>query len=33
MGGATFLAEISSHCLDPRSHGSCRIHVIKQVSS
>ncbi|TFC82453.1 ATP-dependent helicase [Cryobacterium cheniae] len=33
MGGATFLAEISSHCLDPRAHGSCRIHVIKQVSS
>jgi RecB family exonuclease len=33
MGGATFIAEISSHCLDPRSHGSCRIHVIKQVSS
>jgi len=33
MGGATFLAEISSHCLDPRSHGSCRIHVIKQVSA
>ncbi|KFF59319.1 ATP-dependent DNA helicase, partial [Cryobacterium sp. MLB-32] len=33
MGGATFLAEISSHCLDPRSHGSCRIHVIKQVST
>ena len=33
MGGATFIAEITSHCLDPRSHGSCRIHVIKQVSS
>ncbi len=33
MGAATFVAEISSHCLDPRSHGSCRIHVIKQVSS
>ncbi|TFD82773.1 ATP-dependent helicase [Cryobacterium fucosi] len=33
MGGATFVAEISTHCLDPRSHGSCRIHVIKQVSS
>ena len=33
MGAATFIAEISSHCLDPRSHGSCRIHVIKQVST
>jgi len=33
MGAATFIAEITSHCLDPRSHGSCRIHVIKQVSS
>jgi RecB family exonuclease len=33
MGGATFIAEITSHCLDPREHGSCRIHVIKQVSS
>ncbi|MDH6236177.1 ATP-dependent DNA helicase [Cryobacterium sp. CG_9.6] len=33
MGAATFLAEISSHCLDPRSFGSCRIHVIKQVST
>jgi len=33
MGGATFLAEITSHCLDPRNHGSCRIHIIKQVSS
>jgi superfamily I DNA/RNA helicase/RecB family exonuclease len=33
MGAATFVAEISSHCLDPRSHGSCRIHVVKQVSS
>ncbi|MBG6212989.1 superfamily I DNA/RNA helicase/RecB family exonuclease [Cryobacterium sp. CAN_C3] len=33
MGGATFIAEITSHCLDPRSHGFCRIHVIKQVSS
>jgi len=33
MGGGTFIAEITSHCLDPRSHGSCSIHVIKQVSS
>jgi superfamily I DNA/RNA helicase/RecB family exonuclease len=33
MGGATFVAEIADHCLDPRSFGSCRIHVIKQVSS
>ncbi|MET0954917.1 MAG: PD-(D/E)XK nuclease family protein [Cryobacterium sp.] len=33
MGGATFVAEIADHCLNPRSYGSCRIHVIKQVSS
>ncbi|TFD67017.1 ATP-dependent DNA helicase [Cryobacterium sp. Hb1] len=33
MGGSTFIAEITAHCLDPRSHGSCRIHIIKQVSS
>ncbi|MGO4692185.1 ATP-dependent helicase [Glaciibacter sp. 2TAF33] len=33
MGGAVFLAEIADHCLDPWSFGSCRIHVIKQVSS
>jgi superfamily I DNA/RNA helicase/RecB family exonuclease len=33
MGAATFVAEIADHCLDPRSYGSCRIHVIKQVSS
>ncbi|WP_241992424.1 ATP-dependent helicase [Cryobacterium lactosi] len=33
MGGATFVAEIAEHCLNPRSFGSCRIHVIKQVSS
>jgi superfamily I DNA/RNA helicase/RecB family exonuclease len=33
MGAATFVAEIADHCLDPRSFGSCRIHVIKQVSS
>ncbi|TFD50566.1 ATP-dependent helicase [Cryobacterium frigoriphilum] len=33
MGGAVFQAEIASHCLDPRSFGACRIHIIKQVSS
>lgn len=33
MGGSVFLAEIADHCLDPYSFGSCRIHVIKQVSS
>ncbi len=33
MGGSVFLAEIADHCLDPWSFGSCRIHVIKQVSS
>lgn len=33
MGGAVFHAEIANHCLDPRSFGACRIHIIKQVSS
>ncbi|MEB0203323.1 PD-(D/E)XK nuclease family protein [Cryobacterium sp. 5I3] len=33
MGGATFVAELATHCLDPRSHGACRIHIIGQVSS
>ncbi|WP_022886217.1 ATP-dependent helicase [Glaciibacter superstes] len=33
MGGSTFIAEIADHCLDPWSFGSCRIHVIRQVSS
>lgn len=33
MGGAVFVAEITSHCLDPWSFGSCRLHIIKQVSS
>ncbi|MFT2815789.1 ATP-dependent helicase [Leifsonia sp. A12D58] len=33
MGDAVFLAEIANHCLDPWSFGSCRLHVVKQVSS
>ncbi|WP_233563764.1 ATP-dependent helicase [Cryobacterium tepidiphilum] len=33
MGGATFLARMDEHCLDPWSFGSCRIHIITQVSS
>jgi hypothetical protein len=33
MGGSVFQAEIATHCLDPRSFGACRIHIIKQVSS
>ena len=33
MGDAVFLAEIATHCLDPWSFGSCRLHVVKQVSS
>lgn len=33
MGASVFLAEIAEHCLDPWSFGSCRIHVIKQVSA
>jgi superfamily I DNA/RNA helicase/RecB family exonuclease len=33
MGGATFVAELATHCLDPRSHGACRIHIVGQVSS
>lgn len=33
MGGRTFVAELATHCLDPWSFGSCRLHIIKQVSS
>ncbi|MET0974995.1 MAG: ATP-dependent DNA helicase [Leifsonia sp.] len=33
MGGTTFVARIGSHCIDPWSHGSCRIHVVAQVSA
>ena len=33
MGGATFVAAIGSHCLDPYSFGTCRIHVVGQVCS
>jgi RecB family exonuclease len=33
MAAARFQARIGSHCLDPWSHGACRIHVIKAVSS
>jgi len=33
MGGAVFLARMDEHCLDPWSFGSCRIHIIKQVSA
>ncbi|MET1016607.1 MAG: ATP-dependent DNA helicase [Leifsonia flava] len=33
MGGTTFIAQIGSHCVDPYSHGSCRIHVVGAVSS
>ena len=33
MGDAVFVAEIANHCLDPWSFGSCRLHVVKQVSS
>ncbi|KQX08457.1 ATP-dependent DNA helicase [Leifsonia sp. Root1293] len=33
MGGTTFIAQIGSHCVDPYSHGSCRIHIVGSVSS
>ncbi|KQP02005.1 hypothetical protein ASF30_02775 [Leifsonia sp. Leaf264] len=33
MGGTTFIAQIGSHCVDPYSHGSCRIHVVGSVSA
>ena len=33
MAGPVFLARIGSHCLDPFSHGACRLHVVKAVTS
>jgi superfamily I DNA/RNA helicase/RecB family exonuclease len=33
MAAAHVEARIGSHCLDPWSHGACRIHVIRAVSS
>jgi superfamily I DNA/RNA helicase/RecB family exonuclease len=33
MAGNTFVARIGTHCLDSYSHGACRVHVIKAVSS
>lgn len=33
MAGAHVDAKIGSHCLDPWSHGACRIHVIRAVSA
>jgi hypothetical protein len=33
MAGARFDARLGSHCLDPWSHGACRIHVIRAVSA
>jgi superfamily I DNA/RNA helicase/RecB family exonuclease len=33
MAGASFDARLGSHCLDPWSHGACRIHVIRAVSA
>lgn len=33
MGGATFIAQIGSHCFDPFGFGNCRPHVIGQVSA
>jgi len=33
MAGAVFVAQVGSHCLDPWSFGSCRIHVVKAVSA
>lgn len=33
MAGVAFTAKLGSHCLDPWSHGACRIHVIRAVSA
>jgi superfamily I DNA/RNA helicase/RecB family exonuclease len=33
MAGRVFVAQIGTHCLDPWSFGSCRIHVIRAVSA
>ena len=33
MAGSHVEARIGSHCLDPWSHGACRIHVIRAVSA
>ncbi|SKA99285.1 Superfamily I DNA or RNA helicase [Agreia bicolorata] len=33
MAGSHVDARIGSHCLDPWSHGACRIHVIRAVSA
>jgi superfamily I DNA/RNA helicase/RecB family exonuclease len=33
MAGPVFLASIGSHCLDPFSHGACRLHVVRAVTS
>jgi len=33
MAAGMYLARLGSHCLDPWTPGSCRIHVIKAVSS
>lgn len=33
MAAASFTARVGSHCLDPWSHGACRIHITKAVSA
>ena len=33
MAGPVFVANIGSHCLDPFSHGACRLHVVRAVTS
>ncbi len=33
MAGSVFVARIGAHCLDPWSFGTCRIHVVRAVSS
>ncbi|MDQ1546941.1 MAG: hypothetical protein QOH69_1845 [Actinomycetota bacterium] len=33
MASRVFIAQIGTHCLDPWSFGSCRIHVIRAVSA
>lgn len=33
MAGPVYLASIGAHCLDPWSHGACRIHVVRAVTA
>lgn len=33
MAGAVFVANVTSHCLDPYSFGDCKVQIIKSVSA